>query len=90
MVSALALVPPRSSVLPPGAGNEAKKAGKTKPKGAKKAEERYVGQAAVLNGNLHAAAVSGHDHCDVPTIPAVEQAQCDLRTDAERQRPPRR
>ena len=82
MVLRLALAPPRSSVLPPGAGDEADKADKTEPKGPKQgpenAEERYVGQAAVVDGKLDAPAVGGHDDRNVPRVPAVEQAQCDL------------
>ena len=45
----LALVPPRSSVLPPGAGNEPKKPIKAR-KRAKKREERYVGEAVGSTG----------------------------------------
>ena len=45
---ALALVPPRSSVLPPGAGNEAKKAIKPR-KRAKKREEGYVDETGGLD-----------------------------------------
>ena len=78
MGSALALVPPRSSVLLPGAGNKAEKANKTEPKGAKNAEERYVIESAVLNGDLHAPTVRRDGDGDVATIPAVEQTQCSL------------
>ncbi len=79
----LAPVPPRSSVLPPGAGNEAKKAGKTEPEGPKYTEERYVDQTCAIDGNLHAPSITGHSNGDVAAIPMVEQAQRDLHS-AER------
>ena len=47
VVRRLAPVPPRSSVLPPGAGNKAEKAVQPKEERAKKAEERYVVEAGV-------------------------------------------
>ena len=81
---ALALSPPRSSVLLPGAGNQAKKAEKTKPKGPKKAEDRYIDETAVMDGQLHAAAVRGHRDGDSAAIPTVQQAQCGLPMAANR------
>ena len=78
VVPALALDPPRSSVLPPGAGNEAKKAGKTELERPKKTEERYIDQTCVLDGDLHAAAVRRHRDSNRAPIPTVEQVQCAL------------
>ena len=78
MVLRLALAPPRSSVLLPGAAKKAEKAKKAELKGAKNAEERYVVEAGALHGNLHATAIGSHGHRDCASILAVEQAQCDL------------
>jgi len=76
VASALALRPPRSSVLLPGPGNKAEKADKTERKGAKKAEERYVvGETQIFERHLHAAAVRRDDDGDVAAIPTVEEAQ---------------
>ena len=44
----LALRPPRSSVVPPGAGNKAEKAVQPKDERAKKVEERYPSHAAYI------------------------------------------
>ena len=72
----LALVPPRSSVLPPGAGNEEPdKALKADKKGAKKGEERPVRQAGVVQRQLDAATVRRDDDGDVASIAAIEQTQ---------------
>jgi hypothetical protein len=72
----LAPVPPRSSVLPPGAGNEeAKKAVKTGKKRAKKTEERYVVETGAVQRNLDMPAVARHDDGDMAAIPVIEQTQ---------------
>ena len=65
MVSSLAaLVPPCPSV-PPGAGNQPKKA--TKPwKGEEKVEQRYIGR---IDRDVHPAAVRRHDDGDLAAIP---------------------
>ena len=76
MVARLAPVPPRSSVLPPGAGNEeAKKALKTDKERAKKIEERYVRQTGSFSGHLDAPAVRRDDDGDVAAIASIEQTQ---------------
>jgi len=55
----LAPVPPRSSVLPPGAGNEeAKKAVKTGKQRAKKTEERSVVEVRTVQRNLDVPAIA--------------------------------
>jgi len=72
VVASVAIVPPSSSVLPPGAGNEAEKASKTELEGPKKLEEGYV--EAAIDGNVHAAAVRRDDDGDAAMIPTVEQA----------------
>ena len=75
----LAPVPPRSSVLPPGAGNEkAEKAVKTDQERAKKGEERAVGETRAVQGHLDAPTVRRHDDGDLAAIPAIEQTQCGL------------
>jgi hypothetical protein len=76
----LAPVPPRSSVLPPGAGNEeAKKAIETGKKRAKKTEERYVVETGAVQRNLDVPAIARHDDGDTTAILAIEQTQCGLR-----------
>ena len=78
MVVALAApVPPRSSVLPPGAGNKAKKAVQPKKERAKDPEQRRFGQV-VVEGQLDAPAVGRHDHGDGAAVPALELTQCGL------------
>ena len=74
---ALASVPPRPSVLPPGAGNEAKKAIKPQ-KRAKKREDRYVGERVRLDGHMDAATVRRHHDGDHPAILPIELAQAGL------------
>ena len=75
----LAPVPPRSSVLPPGAGNEeAKKAVKTGKERAKKTEQRYVVETRAVHRNLDMPAIARHDDGDMATVLAIEQAQCGL------------
>ena len=77
MVSSLAaLVPPCPSV-PPGAGNKPKKA--TEPRnGEEDLEEGYVGQAARLDRDVHAAAIRRHDDGDLAAISGFEPAQSAL------------
>jgi hypothetical protein len=72
----LAPVPPRSSVLPPGAGNEeAKKTVKTGKERAKKTEERYVVETGAVQGNLDTPTVARHGDRDMAAIRAIEQTQ---------------
>jgi hypothetical protein len=73
----LALVPPRSSVLPPGAGNEAKKPIKAQER-ADKGEERYVGERVRIDGHMDAPTVRRHDDGDLATILPIELAQAGL------------
>jgi hypothetical protein len=79
----LALVPPRSSVLPPGAGNEeAKKAVETGKKRAKKTEERYVVETGAVQRDLDMAAIARHDDTDMAAIPVIEQTQRGLQNNS--------
>ena len=72
----LAPVPPRSSVLPPGAGNEEpKKALKTDDEGAKETEERAVRQTGVVQGHLDTPTIRANRDGDVASIAAIEQTQ---------------
>jgi hypothetical protein len=72
----LAPVPPRSSVLPPGAGNEeAEKAVKTGKERAKKTEERYVVETGAVQRNLDTPTVARDRDGNVTVIPAIEQTQ---------------
>src|SRR5207344_2134369 len=72
----LAPVPPCSSVLPPGAGNEeADKAVKTDEERAKKGEERTVREAWSVQGHLHAASIRPDGDGDVAAIVPIEQTQ---------------
>jgi hypothetical protein len=77
-----ALVPPRSSVLPPGAGNKAEKAIQPK-KRANNAEERYVREAGAVDRNLDAAAIARHDNGDAAAIPTLEQTQHRLQNEPD-------
>ncbi len=71
-----ALVPPRSSVLPPGAGNEeAKKAVKPGKERAKQVEKGYVPGGQVAQGDGHAAAIGRHDDGDGAVVAILEEAQ---------------
>ena len=73
---ALAPVPPRSSVLPPGAGNEEpKKALKTDEERAKKTEERAVRQTGVVQGHLDTPTIRANGDGDVASIATIEQTQ---------------
>ena len=74
-------LPPRSSVLPPGAGNQPKKAVQPKEERAKKSEGRYQVEARV-DRHVHAAAISRHDDGDAAAVLAVEQTQVGLRVRA--------
>jgi hypothetical protein len=75
----LAPVPPRSSVLPPGAGNEeAEKPVDTGKKRAKKTEERYVLQTGVVHRDLDATTIGRQGDGDMAAIPAVEQTHTGL------------
>jgi len=72
----LAPVPPRSSVLPPGAGNEeAKKALKADDEGAKKTEDRTVRQTCVVQGHLDTPTIRTNRDGDVASIATIEQTQ---------------
>jgi hypothetical protein len=72
----LAPVPPRSSVLPPGAGNEeAEKAVKTGKERAKKTEERYVVETGAVQRNLDTPTVARDRDGNVTGVPAIEQTQ---------------
>ena len=74
--ASVATVPPRSSVLPPGAGNEEpKKALKPDDEGAQKTEERTVRQTRVVQGQLDTPAIGSNRDRDVASIAAIEQTQ---------------
>jgi hypothetical protein len=76
VVALAALVPPRPSVLPPGAGNEeTEEALKADQERAKKIEERYVGGMEVAQGHGHAAAVGRHDDGNGVAMVTVEHVQ---------------
>ena len=72
--SRLALVPPRPSVLPPGAGNEAKKALKADKERANEVEQGVL-EVALVHGHRHAATVARDDDGDAAAIPTVELRQ---------------
>ena len=71
---ALAPVPPRASVLPPGAGNEPKKPIKARER-AKKGEEGYVGERSARSGTWTRRPSRRHDDGDAAAILAIELAQ---------------
>jgi hypothetical protein len=74
--SRLAPVPPRPSVLPPGAGNEKpEKALKADDEGAKKSEKRTVRQTGVIQGHLDTPAIRPNGDGDVASIATTEQTQ---------------
>ena len=74
--ASVASVPPRSSVLPPGAGNEeAKKAVKTGKKRAKKIEEGYALGCKVAQGHVDAASIGRHDDGDAAPVATLEEVQ---------------
>jgi hypothetical protein len=72
-----ALVPPRSSVLPPGAGNQLKKALKAEDERAENALEGEIDQAFVADRHRNASAIRRDHDGDVAAILPVEQAQAD-------------
>jgi hypothetical protein len=74
----LALVP--ASSLPPGAGNEYEYALNAKLNGAEQTEEGYVDQAEVVRRNLDTTTIRPDKDGNVAAVPAVEQAQPDLRS----------
>ena len=59
-VALLAPVPPRSSVLPPGAGNEAYKALNPDQERANKGEKGYL-ERVILDGHIDAPSIRRHD-----------------------------
>jgi hypothetical protein len=73
----LALVLPRSSVLPPGAGNEPKKAIKPR-KRAKEFEEGYVDETGLSDRHMDASSVRRDHDGDSATILSIETTQCGL------------
>jgi hypothetical protein len=74
--SLLAPVPPRTSVLPPGAGNEeAKKALKPDNEGAKKTEDRNVRQTRVVQRHLDTPTIRANRDGDMASIATIEQTQ---------------
>src|SRR4029078_411684 len=77
VVRRLASVPPRSSVLPPGAGNKPEKAVQPKQERAKDPDARRVAEAGV-HWHGQAAAVGRHDDGNMAAITAVEHAQHSL------------
>jgi len=78
-----ALRPPRSSVLPPRAGNKANKAIQPKKDRANKLEERYIDEPGVLDRYGHPATISRHGDGDAAAIPTVEQTQGSSPMDAD-------
>jgi hypothetical protein len=71
-----AAVPPRSSVLPPGAGNEeAKKALKPEQERAKKVEKGYAPWSEVAQRHADAASIGRHDDGDDAAVAALEEVQ---------------
>ena len=71
-----ALIPPRTSVLPPGAGNEEpEKVLKADEKRANKPEQGYVRGLEIAQGHVHAPAIGRHDDGDGMAIVTVEDAQ---------------
>jgi hypothetical protein len=77
-LASLALVP--ASSLPPGAGNEYEYALNAKLNGAEQTEEGYVDQAEVVRRNLDTTTIRPDKDGNVAAVPAVEQAQPDLRS----------
>ena len=84
-VSRLATVPPRTSVLSPGAGNQPKKAIKAQER-ANKGEEIYVAKAIRLDRHMDAAAIGRCDDGDRSAVPAIELAQVGLQNGLPPQR----
>jgi hypothetical protein len=72
----VASVPPRSSVLPPGAGNEeAKEALKAGKERANKVEGGYALGLEVAQGHVHAPSVGRHDDGDAAPTATLEEVQ---------------
>ena len=72
----MASVPPRSSVLPPGAGNEeAKKALKAGKERAKKGEGKYVLGLEVAQGHGDAATIRRDDDGNAAAAATLEEVQ---------------
>src|SRR5664279_1643503 len=72
-------LPPRSSVLLPGAGNQAKKAVQPKEEGAKQGQQYDVDEAGLGHGHVDPPAIAGDNDRDVTTILPVDQAHVRLR-----------
>jgi hypothetical protein len=71
-----ATVPPRPSVLPPGAGNEeTKKALKADQERAKKRERGYALGIQIAQGHVHAATIGRHDDGDAAAAATLEEVQ---------------
>ena len=77
VVGALAALVPRPSV-PPGAGNEAKKARKAELKRVEKRANGYV-ETGGLDRHLDTATIRRHDDGDGPAVPRILIEQHDLR-----------
>ncbi len=73
--ASVALVPPRSSVLPPGAGNEEPKALKAGKERAKKIEGGYVLVSEIAQGHGDAAPIGRHDDGDAAAAVTLEEVQ---------------
>ena len=74
--ASVALVPPRPSVLPPGAGNEEhKKALKADKERAKKIEGGYVLVSEVAHGHGDAAPIGRHDDGNAAAAVTLEEVQ---------------
>ena len=73
----LASVPPRSSVLPPGAGNELKQPIKPR-KRSKQVEEGYVWEEGRFDGHMDTSSVRRDHDGDLATILSIETTQCGL------------
>jgi hypothetical protein len=72
----VALVPPRSSVLPPGAGNEEpKKALKADKERAKKVEGGYALGLEIAQGHGDTASIGRHDDGHPAAAPTLEEIQ---------------
>jgi hypothetical protein len=72
----VATVPPRSSVLPPGAGNEeAKEALKAGQERANKVEGGYAMGLQVAQGHVDAASIRRHDDGDAAAVATLGEVQ---------------
>src|ERR1035437_8080833 len=77
--SVVPVLPPRSSVLLPGAGNEAKEAVRPKEKRAKQREDHDVDEPGLGQGHVNPPTVAGDNDGDMTTVLAVDQAHVRLR-----------